>query len=134
MESHPSETSSAAGAARVFVVPVVHYVRFGGEVRVEATSPDEAARLATDGRNFQTEGYDWSRMEFERAELGTWTPALDGNEETVAAPADSVSCVDALIAAAEGLVREAKNNGATDQDAPVARVLTAISALRPRVS
>lgn len=133
METNLSD-SSAAGAPRAFVVPVVHYVRFGGEVKVEAASPEEAARLATDGRGFLTEGYDWNRMEFQHAELGTWQPALDVGEETVAAPLDSVSYVDALIAAAEGLVCEAKNHGASDRDTPVARVLAAIAALRPPTS
>lgn len=57
-----------------YSVPVIHHVSFGLEVEVEAESEEQAKALALDPNAEVDGGYDWDRMNFQRAELGNWKP------------------------------------------------------------
>lgn len=60
---------------KTYIVPVVHYVSFGCEVRVEARNKKEARRLALrPDAEIDGNGYDWDRMNFTRARIGEWQP------------------------------------------------------------
>lgn len=61
---------------KTYRVPVIHHVAFGCEVEVQARSLAQAKRLAVQASAEVSggDGYDWDRMNFERAELGDWDP------------------------------------------------------------
>lgn len=55
---------------RLYIVPVVHLVAFGGQVEVEATSKTQARKLARDpDLVFIGDGYDWNRCATIKAQL-----------------------------------------------------------------
>jgi chromosome condensin MukBEF MukE localization factor len=58
---------------KTYIVPVVHVVEFGCEVRVEAKNREHAERLARDpAAEVVEEGYDWNRSATVRARRGYW--------------------------------------------------------------
>lgn len=58
---------------KTYIVPVVHRVEFGCEVRVQARNKREAAKLAKDHKaEVIGEGYDWSRYELTQVRQGYW--------------------------------------------------------------
>jgi hypothetical protein len=61
-------------ALKTYIVPVVHVLEFGCEVRVEARNKQEAAQLARrgDAEMASGDGYDWDRSELVRVRRGSW--------------------------------------------------------------
>jgi hypothetical protein len=59
---------------KTYIVPVVHVLEFGCEVRVQARNRPEASRLALkkDAEMASGDGYDWDRSELVRTRRGSW--------------------------------------------------------------
>lgn len=77
--SSPKSSRRRAPRLRSYIVPVVHVLEFGVEVRVQAPNAKAAKRLAeADNGSLENVagGYDWNRQTFVKAKLGTWAKVV----------------------------------------------------------